>query len=140
MSKAHLGAKKMLPYYGTYVLGETIGTAYPVYKILKLRQEQMKRANLINGDNYYHRLGMHDAGTLGVGGALSGLAGGLAKEVVDFKNKVIDGNEKVLPVLKDCWKDIGNDIDGLFRGLTHREENGINWLNNGFDINTNTWK
>ena len=93
----------------------------------------------IDGDNYYHRLEMHDAGTLGLSGALAGFAGGLAKEGYDLYSKSLKGDMPWRESLSDSYKDMKNNIEGLFRGLTHPDENGINWLKN-LDIKTNTWK
>ena len=132
--------KKAVP-LGTvaYIGGEVLGSAYPVYKNLLLRQEQMKRANTKNSDNYYHRLGMHDAGSLGLGGALAGLVGGVVKEGLDLYDKSVKGNIPWRESLSDSYKDMQNNIEGLLRGLTHHDEDARIWLKD-LDINTNTWK
>lgn len=117
-----------------------LGSAYPVYKNLLLRQEQMKRANIKNSDNYYHRLGrMHDAGSLGLGGAIAGLGGGLIKEGIDLYDKSVKGNMPWRESLSDSYKDMQNNIEAVLRGLTHPDENAKTWLND-LDTNTNTWK
>lgn len=128
--------KKAIP---AYIVGETLGSAYPVYKNLTLRQKQMKRENIINNDNYYHRLGMHEAGSLGLGGAIAGLGGGLIKEGVDLYDKSVKGDMPWRESLSDSYKDMQNNVEAVFRGLTHPNEDARIWLKD-LNINTNTWK
>lgn len=123
----------------TYPFAEALGATYPVYKNLKLRKEQMEQENRNGADNYYHRLGMHDAGSLGLGGALVGLGGGILKEAYDIKRKVVDDKKPLWPTLSDSKKDMMNNLEGLWHGLTKPEEDGRVWLKD-LDIKTNVWK
>ena len=82
---------------------------------------------------------MHDAGFLGLGGAIAGLGGGLIKEGIDLYDKSVKGNMPWRESLSDSYKDMQNNIEAVLRGLTHPDENAKTWLND-LDTNTNTWK
>lgn len=133
--------------YGMYPLlyegASTIGTAYPIYKNLRLRQDQMKRDNIIGGDNYSHRLGMCDAGQLGMDGAIAALAGGVLKETRDIycKTQGQCGEKKQSfgDAFNDSKKDMLNNLEGLYYGLRYPDRDCRVWLKD-LDLKTNTWK
>lgn len=133
--------------YGLYPFlykgASAIGTAYPIYKNLRLRQEQMKKNNIIGGDNYSHRLGMCDAGQLGIDGAMAALAGGALKEARDIYCKTQgqcgEKKQSFEDALQDSKKDMLNNLEGLYYGLRHPDKDCKVWLED-LDLETNTWK
>lgn len=126
-----------------YEVASSIGTAYPIYKNLRLRQEQMKKANIIGGDNYSHRLGMCEAGQLGIDGAIAALGGGVLKEARDIYCKTQgqcgEKEQSFKEAFKDSKKDMLNNLEGLYYGLRHPNKDCKIWLED-LDLKTNTWK
>ncbi|MBQ8870697.1 MAG: hypothetical protein IJ019_04905 [Alphaproteobacteria bacterium] len=120
--------------YPTYKMGDAFGTLHATK-----RDMDMDKHNLINGDNYYHRLGMCLNGQKGLDSAIYSFGAGILKEGIDLYKKSIKGNQPWKKSLSDSFKDIKNNYEGTFYGLTNPDENCRVWLKD-LDINTNTWK
>ena len=58
---------------------------------------------------------------------------------MDLYNKSIKGNKPWKESLSDSLKDLQNNYEGTFYGLTNPDENCRVWLKD-LDINTNKWK
>ena len=104
-------------------------------------KRDMDKANLINSDNYYHRLGMAQIGqeANNIPGLYpAGKFWGYAKEGLDITKKVLEG-QPFLEILKDSQKDLNNNDESLNWGLNNPNASVRKWLG-GLDINTNTWK
>lgn len=115
-----------------YRAGETLGT-------LMAAQDEMKQANLIGGDNYYHRLGMCLNAQEGADRAAYSLGLGLAKEALwDYPLKTLRGTPQK-EILEDSLKDMKNNYEGIIWGLQNPEKSCKIWLKD-LDINTNEWK
>lgn len=117
-----------------YPLGYAIGSLYTAKK-------EMDDRNIINSDNYYHRLGMSQIGQEAKQTPATLLWGellGLAKEGYDFGKKTIKG-DNIFDTLKDNWKDMKNNNEALYWGLTNPNKNNRIWLRD-LDINSNIWK
>jgi hypothetical protein len=106
----------------------------------------MEQHNLINGDNYYHRLGMCLNGQKDAETAVYSFVDGFAKEGYDFviKNyKDIKTNnfswENIKKHGKDSLKDLYNNYEATVYGLTNPDKDCRIWLKD-LDINTNTWR
>lgn len=108
------------------------------YSMLNNAKKEMEKKNVINSDNYYHRLGMCDASQIGGNGYLAGLGLGVLKELYDFIVKTKDGIP-VKDILSDSYKDMKNNIEGANYGLNNPDKSCYKWLEN-LDINDNTWK
>ena len=117
-----------------YPLGYSLG-------MLLQAKKDMDKANLINGDNYYHRLGMAQIGQQAnniPGLYPAGKFWGYAKEGFDITKKVLEG-QPFLEILKDSQKDLHNNDESLNWGLNNPNTSVRMWLKD-LDINTNTWK
>ena len=117
-----------------YPLGYSLG-------MLLQAKKDMDKANLINGDNYYHRLGMAQIGQQAnniPGLYPAGKFWGYAKEGFDITKKVLEG-QPFLEILKDSQKDLHNNDESLNWGLNNPNASVRMWLKD-LDINTNTWK
>ncbi len=123
---------KTLENYPTYKMGDAFGTLYATKK-------DMDRHNLINGDNYYHRLGMCLNGQKGLDSALYSFGAGMLKEGLDLYKKSVKGNNAWKRSLSDSFKDMKNNYEGTIYGLTNPDKNCRLWLND-LDVNTNEWK
>ena len=104
--------------------------------------KEMERANLINGDNYYHRLGMCKMGQKNTKNPfylpIATLAG-TAKEAYDIAKKTLNDEVPMSDTLYDSYKDMKNNVEGFYYGVTHPEQDCREWLDD-LDIKTNTWK
>lgn len=125
--------------YPTVKMGDAAGTLYAAKKELNQR-------NLINGDNYYHRLGMCLNGQKGLESSLYSLFGGLLNEAKDVGLKSYDALKSDKPfwpsfweILKDSGKDMKNNFEGSFWGLQNPDKSCRIWLKD-LDINTNSWR
>ena len=123
--------KKAYEDYPVVKIGDAAGTLYAAKK-------EMDKANLINSDNYYHRLGMCLNGQKGLDSAIYSLGWGLLKEGYDIARKTYNGNN-LADTLTDSFKDMQNNVEGLRYGLTNPDKSCRIWLND-LDINTNSWK
>ncbi len=119
-------------YLPTSRIGDVVGTLHATKK-------DMDNHNLINGDNYYHRLGMCLNAQKGLDSALYSFGAGILKEGIDLYNKSIKDNQPWKESLSDSFKDIKNNYEGTIYGLTNPDENCRVWLRD-LDINTNKWK
>ncbi len=115
-------------------------------ELLHAAKQDMDAHNLINSDNYYHRLGMCLNGQKGIDTALYSFAAGLAKEGYDLAIKNYDDYKNnnfswknFKNHVKDSMKDIKNNYESSIYGLTNPDENCRVWLKD-LDINTNKWK
>lgn len=117
--------------YPAVQMGDTAGTLYAAKK-------EMDKRNLINGDNYYHRLGMCLNGQKGSPSAAYSFAGGLLKEGIDIAKKTWKG-QPMAEIFSDSGKDLQNNWEGIQYGLKNPNKSCRMWLND-LDINTNTWK
>ncbi len=106
---------------------------------LHATKKDMDNHNLINGDNYYHRLGMCLNAQKGLDSALYSFGAGILKEGIDLYNKSIKDNQPWKESLSDSFKDIKNNYEGTIYGLTNPDKNCRVWLRD-LDINTNKWK
>ncbi len=91
------------------------------YDVLKKYQNEMKAANQIGADNYYHSVGMCDNAQ--AGRIISTIGLGAAKEIVDLKNKWRDPNKTVADILGDGIKDMGNNLRGVYYGIRYPDKN-----------------
>ncbi len=136
----------------------------PEYQALLKAKAEMDDAGLINGDNYYHRLGMCNIGQLeGISETrkrnVSKMLGGL-KEANDFYKKVIakiPRNPQALKEMRDnpiemlafilhstgdiydSKKDMQNNKEGLNYGLNNLDKSCREWLED-LDYKNNKWK
>ncbi|MBO5038306.1 MAG: hypothetical protein J6C85_02460 [Alphaproteobacteria bacterium] len=133
----------------------------PEYQALLKAKAELDVANLVNGDNYYHRLGMCQLGQLkdlsvSRKRIVSKLLGGM-KEINDLYKKVIkkapdDLAEVVenpvdtikfilysLDMIEDSRKDMQNNEEGLNFGLNNSDKSCREWLD-GLDWRNNRWK
>ncbi|MBP5399724.1 MAG: hypothetical protein J6Y53_04840 [Alphaproteobacteria bacterium] len=116
--------------------------AYDDYKNLVLRKKDMEKAGLIGGDNYYHRLAMCENAQKGLPHVITSFSGGIAKELKDIFCKstgFCDKKDTLINAIKDSWKDMENNVEGLYHGLTDPNTDCKIWLND-LDYRTNTWK
>ena len=116
--------------------------AYDDYKNLSKKQTEMKKSDLVGGDNYYHRLAMCENAQKGLHHVITSLGGGIAKKGKDIFCKSTgwcDNETTLLDALKDSYKDMGNNIEGLYWGLTNPNGNCKIWLED-LDIGSKTWK
>ena len=142
----HLGNRALMADYKEIVknIMKKAYEDYPVVKIgdaagtLHAAKKEMDKANLINSDNYYHRLGMCLNGQKGLDSAIYSLGWGLLKEGYDIARKTYNGNN-LADTLTDSFKDMQNNVEGLRYGLTNPDKSCRIWLND-LDINTNSWK
>ena len=125
--------------YPIYKIGDAAGTLHAV-------KQNMDQHNLINGDNYYHRLGMCLNGQKDAETAVYSFLGGLAKEPADIAKKtykdVRDGKAfwgSLWDNIKGSGKDIYNNYEATVYGLTNPDKDCRIWLED-LDINTNTWR
>ena len=126
-------------YLPTSRMGDVAGTLHAV-------KQNMDQHNLIKGDNYYHRLGMCLNGQKGLDSALYSFGAGLLKEGYDlarknhqdYKNNNLSW-ENFKNHVKDSVKDIKNNYEGTYYGLTNPNESCKMWLND-LDVNTNEWR
>lgn len=121
------------------ILGKS---GYEDLQNLKQRKRDMDNANLIGGDNYYHRLAMCENAQKGLPHVVTSLGGGIVKEARDIYCKTIgkcDKETSFINALKDSYKDMGNNIEGLYWGLTNPNGNCKIWLED-LDMGSNTWK
>lgn len=117
-----------------YVFGYSLG-------MLSQAKKDMDNANLINSDNYYHRLGMAQIGqeANNIPGLYpAGKIWGYIKEGIDIPKKVFQG-VPLSEILKDSKKDLNNNNESLNWGLQNPNASARMWLKD-LDINTNTWK
>ena len=120
--------------FSFYPIGYSVG-------ILKEAKNEMDAANVINSDNYYHRLGMALLGQESeMVPAIRPWAEilGYSKEVYDVWKKTRQG-KPLAKTLLDSIKDLKNNYEALDWGLTHPQENSRIWLKD-LDINSNTWR
>ena len=142
----HLGNRDLIADYKEIVknIMKKAYEDYPVVKIgdaagtLHAAKKEMDKTNLINSDNYYHRLGMCLNGQKGLDSAIYSLGWGLLKEGYDIARKTYNGNN-LADTLTDSFKDMQNNVEGLRYGLTNPDKSCRIWLND-LDINTNSWK
>ncbi len=138
MSKTEKSSKDKIERLADKILSKS-----PEYLTLKDAKKEMEQHNLINGDNYYHRLGMCRIGQMGgVGSVLSpriGEALGWAKEAHDIYKKSIKGNAPWCDTLLDSFKDLNNNYESMDWGLKNPDKDCRIWLKD-LDINSNTWR
>jgi len=119
------------------------GLGYAMSILISAKKE-MEKENLINGDNYYHRLAMCEIGKQAQKenipySLLGGFVGGILKEGYDFTKKNIFKENKMKNIFNDSIKDMNNNIEGLNFGLNNSKKSCRDWLRN-LDIKTNSWK
>lgn len=103
--------------------------------------EQGKYEGLPNqphADNYAHRYADAKIGQQGKAAATAGFAIGVGKELVDITHKILRG-DNIKETLKDSYKDMKNNLDGLKWGLQHPNQDPHEWLAE-LDLDSNTFK
>lgn len=140
-TKAHrdlsdMNETRAFPVYGEkltkfmkYLPVKDVGlSALRAYQTLKNNKNEMDRLKLVGGDNYFHRKGMCEVAQNGLGDAVIGFGGGIAKEGVDFYKKAIKGDASAVDTLKDSWKDLSNNWQGMIHGLINPNTDCKIWL------------
>ena len=125
----------------SYLIGRTAGTLIGA-------MGEMKRQNLIGGDNYYHRLGMCENAKKGPADFALTMLEGIVKEGYDVvkKSPKIWGSDQTLSqkkqatykMIDDSIKDMKNNWEGAVYGLTNQNKSCREWLKD-LDIKNNVW-
>ena len=117
-------------------MGETLGE-------LAASKEEMDARKEDGYDNYAHRYGMYTNAQDGLDKAVYSLGWGLAKEVSDIYKKSVKGNTPLIKTLEDSYKDMKNNIEGVYtatkNNLQGNDMDGRLWLDD-FDYLHNKWR
>lgn len=123
-------------------VGTEAGFAKAAYDNLRNNQQQMVASNTVGSDNYFHRKGMCEIGQGGYDEAMIGLLAGGAKEIRDVTCKSLgkcgEKKQNLSDVLSDSYKDIKNNVEGVYLGLQNRNKSCKILLQN-LDWGENTW-
>lgn len=121
--------------YPTVKMGDALGTLYAAKK-------EMDAIKKDGYDNYAHRLAMCLNAQKGLDSAVYSLGFGVGKEMKDIFCKTTgwcDRKTTLLDALKDSYKDMGNNIEGIDYGLTNPDKSCRIWLKD-LDYGANKWK
>ncbi len=124
-------------------VGDTLFSGSRPYDILREEYDNMKRANLINGDDYYHSLAMCRVGQMGDVGVSAGLGLGLLREGTDILRKtspselpllvspvgytMIPFTHTLFPAFQDSAKDMKNNLRALNYGYMYPNADCYGW-------------
>ena len=116
--------------YPVVKMGDAFGTLYAAKK-------EMDDVNKEGYDNYAHRLGMCLNAQKGAESAAYSATLGLLKEAKDIVQKI--PKKGIKEALKDSVKDLKNNAEGLYYGLTNPEQSCRIWLKD-LNYGENKWE